>query len=509
MAKAWSDLSREEKRMVYYRHNPDVWVEDHLDFEFAPYRSEDEFLEFFDDESKRNTHGRAWELYQKDKLILDDSRSPQREYFQEIAKPGRHALRWPNSGGKTAAAAITVLWFLDVYPDSALISTAGTWSQVKDQLWREVHHWAGKVLPGREIVTDDVNLNQTGVSVDSKWYAKARAPNKEATFEGVHSRRVMVLFDEAKAIDNGIYNAARRILRGKDSTCWWVAMSSPASPSGPFYKANQSTRWTVHHHTGYESGRIGLNEIDNDAVELGEVSPLFTSMVMAEFPKEGENTIIPLSEIQSVLAGSEQAEENWNRVKEMDFIPRMGVDVARFGKDETACCRAWAGVIDRLESWHGRRLTETSREAHRLAIDWNIVGSGIVGVDDTGMGGTVTDHLMDKGVDVVPIRNDMEPSRPREFANWITEAWFYYRELIDDGLAVVPRDDKLINQMAGRKYEYRNGKMVVQSKSKLRSRGEGSPDRAESVMYATGPIPYNEPTETVTTPASTDKMGEF
>lgn len=506
----WSDLSIEEKRMVYYRHHPDVWVEDHFDFEFAPYRSESEIEEFFSDDTRRNYHQQAYKAWQEGKLTFDASKSPQRNAMKQIAEPGRHVLRWPNSGGKTAIGGLIILWFLDVYPDGALVSTAGTWSQVKDQLWREVQHWSNNVLPGRRIVTSDAELNQANISIDAKWYAKARAPNKEETFEGVHSKRVMVLMDEAKAIDQGIYNAAQRILRGKDSTCWWVAMSSPASPSGAFYKANNSIRWTVNHHTAYESTRIGLDEIHADAVELGERSPLFESMVLAKFPDEGENTIIPLSEVQSVMAGSQQAEENWKRVKDMDYIPRMGVDVARFGSDETACCRAWAGVVDRLEGWHGRRITETAREVHRYAKEWNIPGSGVIGVDDTGLGGGVTDHLVEEGLDVIPIRNDMEPSRPQEFANWITEAWFNYRELINDGLAVVPRDDKLISQMSGRKYEFRKGKMVVQSKSKMRSRGEGSPDRAEAIMYATGPIPYNVgAAESIEVPSSRDSFGEF
>lgn len=495
----------EARRLRFYRYRPDVWCEDKLDFDFASYRSRDELQSFL---SQYSGHEWCRQQFKAGTLTLDPSRSPQREALQSVANPGRYVFRWPNSAGKTVMGALACIWFLDCYPDGVVVTTAGTWGQVCDQLWREIPYWADEAEGDLVFHTEEMNL--TGVSVDDKWYATARASSRESTFEGVHSKYVMVLFDEGKAIDKGIYDAARRILRGSESTIWWIALSTPGSPTGPFYKINQSPRWEVHTHSAYETTRLNLSEIHADAVELGEDSPLFVSMNLAQFPRSSEDTILPLSDLQSIVYGSEQAEENLQRIYEQEPRRRIGIDVARFGDDETVISLAAMGACEQMEGWNKKATTETVGRTRRRLQDWGIRDE-IVAVDDTGVGGGVTDMLEELGVTVFPVRNNMPAERDDYYVNWITEAWFRYKWLIENGLAVLPDDKQLLNQLASRRYEYTSsGRLKVEGKKKMKKRGMDSPDRAESLMYATGKLPGGTgATEQIHEPESLSEMGEF
>src|SRR4051794_20665753 len=71
-------------------------------------------------------------------VLKFESWSKQREIFESVRDNQRTAVRSAHGVGKTATAARAVLWFLAAYPYSRVITTAPTFSQVKELLWREI-----------------------------------------------------------------------------------------------------------------------------------------------------------------------------------------------------------------------------------------------------------------------------------------------------------------------------------------------------------------------------------
>lgn len=499
-------LSREARLLRMYRARPDLWVEHKIDIDLARCRGKGE-LEAWLAGQPGERHQWAREHLARGDLQLGKDRSYQAEQLRRMASPGRYALRWANAAAKTTTLALFVLWMLDNWPGSAVATTAGTWTQIKDQLWREIPLWAHRALD-RDFVVQRVS--KTAIDLGSKWFAVARAAGTEATFEGIHADRVLLIFDEGKAIGSDIYDAARRILRGTREW-WWVVASTPGSPEGPFHDACTSRLWDVSRLSAYETERISLDQIHADAEELGERSPLFQSMVLGEFPDEGEDTVLPLSMVESIVMAPADAQAVVKRAREYGYEDRAGIDVARFGGDESVIVRCCAGVVRELRAWRGRRLTDTSRRCVEALHDWGIL-PGYTGVDDVGMGGSVTDHLWEAGLQPLPLNNGTPATQPLRYRNWITEAWFGYRDLCREGLAAIPNDPRLINQLASRRYTVAsNGTLQVEGKPHLRARGIESPDRAEAVMYATGSVKdglggfYEE----VHLPASGEEMGAF
>ena len=64
--------------------------------------------------------------------------SKQREVLESIRDNPRTSVASCHGPGKTAVAAVGGLWYLSVYPQSRVITTAPTMVQLRDVLWREI-----------------------------------------------------------------------------------------------------------------------------------------------------------------------------------------------------------------------------------------------------------------------------------------------------------------------------------------------------------------------------------
>lgn len=477
-------LTKEDRRLRYYRANPAAWCEDKLGIELAHYRDR-AVLEAWLAGQSSERHRWCRDMLAQDKLSLDSTRSYQADALNTMAQPGRYAFQWANSTAKTATAALWGLWFLDCYPGARLITTAGTWSQLKEQLWREIPLWASKAT--EPIVPSLERIGKTQIDIDNDWAAFGRAADKGGTFEGVHSKRVAILMDEAKAIPPDIFDSARRILRGEEGAkFWWIALSSPGSPTGPFWEithGDQAHRWKTFELSAYESERVTLNQIEEDSNDLGESAPLFISMVLGQHPEEGEDTVLPLSWVRAAVG----------RSVEQGHPFALGCDVARFGGDETAIALALGRRVEVAATYQGKDTVWTAGQLVQLQTDHRVDG---IAVDDTGVGGGVTDQLRAAQQPVMGVNfgETKGVRQPKRFVNIKAEMYFALRaafqeayEHPDDptkGLSI-PNDKKLIHQLTMQKYEFDlKQRYKIESHAALQRRGERSPDRADALALA-------------------------
>lgn len=402
-----------------------------------------------------------------------------------MAKPGFYAFPWANGLSKTATAALWALWFLDCHPGAKLLTTAGTWSQLKEQLWREIPTWAARAKA--PIVPHLARIDKTQINLAPDWAAFGRAADKGSTFEGVHGQHVAILMDEAKAIKPEIFSAVRRILRGNPGgQFWWIALSSPGSPSGPFYDVtvgDQAHRWNTLWLSAYESERVSLEQIRQDAEDLGETSPLFVSMDTGQFPREGSDTVIPLSWAQAAV----------NRIVSTEGPNFLGVDVARFGGDETALMGLFGRQARLRDAYTGKDTVWTSGRISELFLSDDYKA---VAVDDTGVGGGVTDHLVadGKSVEAVNFGSTENLERPDRYANVKAELYFWLRAELEAGFKEsenpevglsIEDDKKLVHQLSMQKFSFTPRRQYrIESHEELRKRQEKSPDRSDALALA-------------------------
>ena len=202
---------------------------------------------------------------------------------------------------------------------------------------------------------------------------------------------------------------------------------------------------------------------------------------MGNFPKQGENTLIPLAWIEAAM-------ERWHDMPDDGKPVEIGVDVARFGSDKTVIATRRGQKVMSLQVFPQKSVTESTG----LIIDMaRQEGTSVVRVDEIGIGGGVVDTLSentyyDTGVDVskAPIDKD-------RFANLRAELWWNLREMLDvDPVRNpepigLPPDDNLLAELSSVQYKYNSrGQVQIEAKEDMKKRLGHSPDRADAVVLA-------------------------
>ena len=349
---------------------------------------------------------------------------------------------------------------------------------------------------------------------------------KEAErFQGFHNEYVLVIADEASGIDESIFDAMENPLSSGNTR--FLMIGNPTQTSGTFYKSHTDTRF-------YNSIQISAFDTPNftyfgitiedirdgswrDKVtgplpasflvspnwvadkweDWGEENPLWQCYVAGEFPEEGEDTLIPLWAIeqarQAILPTSSWVE--------------FGVDVARFGADETVVVIRQGQKTVEMRVWGKKDTMETvGRVIHAIQTH----GPMVVKTDVIGVGAGVHDRLNELSVDkpwvAIPVNVAEKSWNPELFANRRAEMYWQLRGRFVDGTIEIPDDDRLCGQLGALKYGFTSkGQIIIESKDDLRKRGLKSPDRADALAIA-----YFTPVPTLKEPVVVhDAMAEY
>lgn len=165
----------------------------------------------------------------------------------------------------------------------------------------------------------------------------------------------------------------------------------------------------------------------------------------------------------------------------------VGVDVARLGGDRTVFVKRKGLKEIGRASFTKKRTTEVCD----LLV--NFIGADkdvLIKIDDTGVGGGVTDEMIARGYNVIPINFGAKASNPDKYPNLISEAWFYLQSIIDN--ISVANDKDLLVELSNREWKMDSkGRRGVESKDDYKKRGFRSPDLADATIlcFYTPPEP--------------------
>jgi phage terminase large subunit len=157
-------------------------------------------------------------------------------------------------------------------------------------------------------------------------------------------------------------------------------------------------------------------------------------------------------------------------------LVEIGVDVARFGDDQTVMYKRHGLKTIERRSFVGQDTMRTADEA------WDMAGRDPrvrIKVDDTGVGGGVSDRLNQLGAQVVRIDFGSSPADTNKYTTAADEMWFEFP--VDE--AQIPNNQELMQQLAGRRYEYDNAsRKKIESKKDYKNRLKKSPDDADALL---------------------------
>lgn len=431
--------------------------------------------------------------------------SKQRLILESVRDHHATAVRSSHGVGKTASAAVAILWFLAAFaPEALVVTTAPTWRQVRDLLWREIaklHARAAGFLDGE--------LTDTRLDFAPDWYAVGLSTNQPENFSGYHAANLLLVVDEASGVKQPIFEAAEGFLTAANAKV--LLLGNPTQIGGEFYSAFHSQRalYNTIHVNVFDTPAFTGEEIDDDVarvlpsrewqermrvkyrvpeeLERGQtadgkkarINPVYQVRALGQFPDQGERVVVPMFEVENAQA----------REAEPEYPAMVSCDPARFGDDETVIAVRRGNQVRIADVRQGQDTMATAGTLLQVAKEATdpIRGKPVIVVDEIGIGGGVIDRLREVGeFRVVAYNAAAAPAEENDviggYPNARSETWFEFAEdwLPDLDLDA---DEDLLADLCAPEYSINSkGRRVVEEKEETKKRLGRSPDRADAVL---------------------------
>lgn len=399
-------------------------------------------------------------------------------------KPLQIAVASGHGVGKSALVAWLLLWSM-IRADTRGIVTANTATQLQTKTWPELGVWLQRL---RKPFSDLFRKTATTVtSADdshrSTWRLDAVpwSENRTESFAGLHNKgkRIIVVFDEASAIPDIIWETTEGALTDSDTEIIWLVCGNPTRNSGRFRECfgKYRHRWhtvQVDSRTAKMTNKTLLNEWVKD---YGEDSDFCRVRIRGVFPRAGSTQFIPSDIVDHAVARAPA---------KTVFDPLvMGVDVARFGGDSSVICFR-RGRDAKEIPWERYRGMDTMELAARVATNIERYKPDAVFVDGDGVGGGVVDRLRQLGHQVIEVHGAVRPDGPVEgetVSNKRAEVWAKAKYWLKTG-GSIPNDLDLIADLTGVEYGYNaHNEIQLEKKEDMKKRGLASPDLGDALAY--------------------------
>lgn len=398
----------------------------------------------------------------------------------------RVAVSGCTSSSKTRSAAMTVVsWLLAYSPLARVYTFAPSGRQVAGNLWGEIRRME---LRAKTCIGGTLMPKDTRWEFGPDWFAHGFTTDQPEMVHGIHGRNILVILDDAHGISKEMSDEIENIKAGATTTI--LMLYNKTRLSGPTHDCNHRERKLWRNiaipYSSTPNARANAPVIpemltpatvEDWKIKFGEESNAFRIKVLDEYPTQESDTLIPLDWIEMAVAR-----------RNPPGVPVLGVDVARFGDDESVFAPLLGRKLMALDCYRGQDLMETVGRAEMKRKE---IRSAYAYVDEIGMGSGVVDRwreVVQTSAAIMGI-NVAEKARDEEqFANLRAELYWHLREAFNPkGVAPleIPNDPDLIAQLSAIKYKINSaGKIQMEPKEDTKKRLGQSPDRADALMLA-------------------------
>jgi len=389
----------------------------------------------------------------------------------------QHAVASGHGIGKSALVAWLIMWAICTEADTKGVVTANTENQLKTKTWSELAKWYRSCRYRHWFKFTATALFSSDVTREKKWRIDMIPWSERNTesFAGLHNegKRILVVFDEASAIPDVIWEVTEGALTDANTEIIWVAFGNPTRNTGRFRECfgRFKHRWTRRQVDSRTVPGINLKQIQQWADDYGDDSDFFRVRVKGVFPRAGSRQFI-----SGVLA-----EEATKRIVEVPYgtAKVISVDVARFGDDQSVIAMRHGRKLESLIKFRNLDTMQLASEIAAIVIKTK---PDAVFVDGVGVGGGVVDRLRQLGLDVIDVNAGMAPDLENKdtHLNKRVEMWDRMRKWLEG--ADIPDDKDLFDDLIGIEYGYDNKmRLQLEKKEDMKKRGLSSPDCADAV----------------------------
>lgn len=386
----------------------------------------------------------------------------------KATKPFRLAVASGHGVGKSALVAWLILWAMSTRPHLAAVVTANTQRQLETKTWRELALWHRRAINSHWFSWSQGKF--CCVNHPNTWFVAAVPWSRERpeAFAGLHGRHVMVIYDEASAIADEIWDVSEGAMTTPGAM--WLVFGNPTRNRGRFRDCfgKYQRRWHRHQVDARRSRLVNKEQVAEWIADHGLDSDFIRIRVTGQFPLQGNWQFI-----------SSRLVEQARLLRGVPLGPLvMGIDVARFGEDQTVFLLRQGEAIKKIERHSGLDTMQVASRAAETIQRWSPAG---VFIDGAGVGGGVVDRLKQLGFRVIDVNGGSKATDDKRFANRRAEMWSRVRDWLQAG-GCLPDDNALADDLCGPEYGYDpTNRITLEKKDDMRRRGLKSPDAGDAL----------------------------
>lgn len=436
----------------------------------------------------------------------DGTEEPLYTVAKELAAGHSVAVSSATGVGKTYLGAVLLLWFLDCWEGSEVITLAPKRDQLSLHLWKEVRRlWPlFKQLHPQAMLLQSMQLRMRphddedgtggwgavgfpcGVSADEEVANRAR---------GFHNEHLLFIVEETTGVHDSLLNAIAltcvaphnlRLFFGNPDSDQDALALAGRSPNVVAVRASALDHPNVV--TGdplLVPGATSRQVLDEWREKYGEGHPLFDSRARGIAPGQAKHALIRREWCDAAIARAKDPE--WAAVATRGAAA-AGVDVAASDEGDKAalafgrgpCCLELRAAPCPDPNAYGR---------HHV---WPLVDSGLVkperiGVDTVGVGVGCVKELKRLGAEVQALNGGeafwKQYAGDEKFGNLRCQMYWQVRTDLHHELIGMPDDPELVADLTAPRWETRGGKIWVESKEDFKKRLGRSPDKGDAFVY--------------------------
>jgi len=427
--------------------------------------------------------------------------------------------------GKTRCAADIAITWCKSHAEGIVRLASASEDQLIDGLWGEIRRL---LLAHPELGPAPALAPSTGWRLSEQQKIIGVTAKEANRIAGRSGPEQLWIVDEACGIDYSLWEVILGNLMGGGHLVW---LTNPVSIGGKVYdwdtkpdSAANVIRIDAREGPNFEflpdgkpnpnwTGEIvpGLTTpegVQTIVQDYGEDSAEHDVRVKGRFPRQGSNVVIPLG-----LA--EDAIKRWDSTPDEGPLT-LGVDVARFGDDDSSIAPRRGLRVGRPRPFHGLDNVALATKVVEVATELRIGDervSLVVEVNGTGSGvvDTLNSWIADKErklewLTLLAFDAGSSAEDDDAYVNVRSELWFAGQEFLKEGGAIPP-DQRLKGELIAPIYSF-DTKMrrKVESKDDIKKKTKRSPDIADSVLMSL--VQVDEPVDIPYNPAKAVKRYE-
>jgi len=375
----------------------------------------------------------------------------------------------------TGSIAMATNWFMSVNPQhTKIICTAPSFGTLSSALWPEISLWTN-----RSLVKDLFTITEEKMYLNEKpkeCFCEPRTAKDKESMQGIHAPNLLIICDEASGIaDDILHTLDSTLTSGKNNKI--IMISNPTRTIGFFFDSHKfNSTWNKLTLNAEDSPFVDQEKVQSVLDQFGRDHTIYKVDVLGEFPEGNVDSFISLADVEDAM----------NR----DIIPsgkiEIGVDVARFGNDQTVIYWRHGLKVYEPATLIKSSIPDTSRAVLELVqtirYKTNYTERIRVKVDDSGVGGGVTDVLgedRENNIEVVPV--NFGAKGDDRYHNEVSKMWGNLRDHIK--LISIPKHDRLRQELSARRWKLsQTGKITIEGKQDFKKGFGFSPDFADALI---------------------------